>query len=137
MRNSRHWSVAAPSARRRKAQTAALSAFRSHQPDCTATGGNATAVSGQQQVPGLAGMGTHFSNWLPLALCLHVTHSQPPTHKHTHQQPQQPTLIPPCQLYHPCRRGNCHTVSAEWTFRSDDIHKHLANTYVQCKRKCV
>lgn len=84
------WLTAALSASQRKPQTAALSAFSSHQPDCTATAGYITAVSGQQQVNWSCmptKMGPHFTNWLLLALCLHVTHTPANTH-------------PPCQRYH-------------------------------------
>lgn len=86
MRNACHWLVAAPSARKRKAQTAALSAFSSHQPDCTATGGYVTAVSGQQQVRGPACQ----PRWAPTSptgcrwpsACMSPTHTHADTHTH-------------------------------------------------------
>lgn len=119
--------------RREKLQTAALSAFSDHQPDCTAMGGYITAVSGQQQVPSPACQprwAPTSPTGCPLALCLHVTLS--PSLTHTAAATQASTH-PPRQLYHPCRRGNCHTLSAEKTFCPDNIHTHLANTYVLCK----
>lgn len=77
-----HWLVQAPSARRRKAQTAALSAFSSHQPDCTATGGYITAVSGQQQVHGRACQ----PRWAPTSPtgCCWPSAWMSPTHTHIH-----------------------------------------------------
>lgn len=74
MSNVCRWLVAGPSARQRDARTAALSAFTSRQPDCTAMGGYITAAGTRPRMP--AEMGAHSSNRLPLALCLHVTHSQ-------------------------------------------------------------
>ncbi len=124
MRNSCHWWVAAPSAGQRKQQTAALSAFRSHQPDCTATGGYITAVSGQQQVLGLhANRDGRTLLQLSAVGLLPACHPLTATHTHTHKHLTHTPATnasqhssPPCQLCHPCRRGNCHIVSTSRRF---------------------
>lgn len=111
-------------------QTAALSAFSGHQSDCTATGGYITAVSGQQQVPGAACQPI-CAPTSPTG-CRWPSACTSPTHTHTHAT----------GLYarqHSSRLVSFTTRAGEKTVTLSprslhNIHKHLANTYVQCKK---
>lgn len=99
MSNACHWLVAGPSARQRKTRIAALSAFSSHQPDCMATGGYVTAVSGQQQVPGPACQ----QRWAPTpptgcrwpSACMSPTHTY--TSHYASQHSSSLSALPPAQ----------------------------------------
>ena len=115
-------------------QTAALSAFSSHQPDCSATGGYITAVSGQQQVPGAACQPicapTSPTGCCWPSACTSPTHTHTHTHTHTSLYARQ----------HSSRLVSFTTRAGEETVTLSprslhNIHKHLDNTYVQCKKK--
>lgn len=71
-------------------------------------------------------VGTLFSNWLPLALCLHVTHKH--THSHTSHYSQHSSPSSTLSPLQERKLSDC----LNWI---DNIHMHLANTPVQCKKQ--
>ena len=119
-------------------QTAALSAFSSHQPDCSATGGYITAVSGQQQVPGAACQPI-CAPTSPTGCCWPSACTLP-THTHTHTHTRASTLanthpalsaLPPVQerkLSH-CLHVHSTTFISTWTTLMFSAKKKKSHAY--------